>query len=168
MDETDTNELPKISYREPDWDVLAESEHYYLKKCYEDASLFSKEDGRLITSVGDFYGDPDGGIIDRNERFCVTYGCGYIIYFIREPFEGYMYENMLTPKIPPNVDPLMEGIFIAHNKYLETHKIIPQWIEYGRDDPHNIEWIESVRQISDDEVEITNCNDETYIVKIPL
>lgn len=75
-----------------DGKVLAESRNYYLKAEYEEVYLCSKSSGIKIAKVGDFYGDPSDGVIDVNERFCVTVGCGYIIYFLREPFESYEYE----------------------------------------------------------------------------
>lgn len=117
---------------------LAESDHYVLKCFYESAELFSKGNKQHITSVGNFYGDPEGGMIDWNERFCVTFGCGYIVYYIREPFESFMYDRKTS-----------------------------QWIEAGNN-PDNVDWIKSVRQISDNEIEITDEDNITKIITIPL
>ncbi len=78
---------------EKEWGILAESEHYYIKKEYEDASLYRKPDSKHIACVGDFYGDPEDAYIDPEERFCITIGCGIIKYMIREPYEGYMYDR---------------------------------------------------------------------------
>ncbi len=67
---------------EKEWGILAESEHYYIKKEYEDASLYRKPDSKHIACVGDFYGDPEDAYIDPEERFCITIGCGIIKYMI--------------------------------------------------------------------------------------
>ena len=87
-----------------DGDILAESEHYFVRREYEEAVLYRKPDSKRITCVGDFYGDPDDAYIDPLERFCITIGCGIIKYNLTEPFEEYMYD-------------------------MET----PQWIEIGRE-----------------------------------
>ena len=102
-----------------DWDILAESEHYYIKGEYEDASLFRKSDSKRIASVGDFYGDPMDAYIDPEERFCITIGCGIIKYNLVEPFEGYMYDR-------------------------DTD----QWVEVGRE-PDNIEWCDVIEEVTD-------------------
>ena len=120
-----------------DW-IIAESDHYYIKGFYESAVLFSKITDKRIADIGDFYGDPEGGIIDVNERFCVTFGCGYVIYYIREPFESFMYGQKTS-----------------------------QWIEAGNN-PDNVDWIKRVRQISDTEIELTDYDDNTRIIKIPF
>lgn len=83
---------------------------------------YHKKGDTWIADVGDFYGEPRDGIIDRNEKFCVTVGCGFIIYYFEEPFDSYSYH--------------CEG---------------KQWYEAGRD-PQNIKWIERVWQISDDTI----------------
>ena len=120
-----------------DW-VIAESEHYIIRGCNEEANLYFKEDGRYITCVGDFYGDPMDGMIDEKERFCVTVGGGYVIYYLREPFESFMYNQTTN-----------------------------QWIEEARDSEHG-PWIERVRQISDNEVELTDAEGNIETVCVPL
>lgn len=74
--------------------IIAESENYIIKGEYEDATLIRKSDGSRIACVGNFYGDPVDGIIDINEKFCVTVGCGVIVYRLKEPFESYMYNRI--------------------------------------------------------------------------
>ena len=118
--------------------IIAESKNYIIKGTYEDASLIRKSDGSRKTCVGDFYGDPADGIIDKNEKFCVTVGCGVIVYKLREPFEEYMYDT-----------------------------ITDQWYEFGRG-PENIEWIEEVKQISDDEVKLAYEDGKVRVIKIKL
>ena len=103
-----------------DGKILAESRNYCLKAEYEEVYLCSRSSGRKIVKVGDFYGDPSDGVIDVNERFCVTVGCGYIIYFLREPFESYEYEIKTS-----------------------------QWAEWGRD-ADNIIWIKAVNQTGEE------------------
>ena len=85
-------------------DIIAESEHYYILRSFEDASIFRKPDSRFVACVGDFYGDPEDAYIDPEEKFCITIGCGIIKYNLCEPFEGYMYD-----------------------------RTTPQWIETGRE-----------------------------------
>ncbi len=118
-----------------DW-LIAESKNYLIKGHYESCSLYSKNDNKKITCVGDFYGDPVDGMIDWNEKFCVTVGCGYIIYYLKTPFESYMY----------NID-------------------TKQWIESGRN-PHCINWIKKVRQLSDNEIEITDEDDHVEVIRV--
>lgn len=118
--------------------IIAESKNYIIKGTYEDASLIRKSDGSRIAWVGDFYGNPADGIIDKNERYCVTVGCGVIVYKLREPFEDYMYDT-----------------------------VTDQWYEFGRG-PENTEWIEEVDQISDNEVEITDEEGNSRIITIDI
>lgn len=108
-----------------DWGILAESEHYYIRKEYEDASLYRKPDSRRITCVGDFYGEPEDAYIDPQERFCITAGCGIIKYNLQEPFESYMYD-----------------------------KTTPQWIEVGRG-PDNTEWCDCIEEVTESYVVVS-------------
>lgn len=75
--------------------TLAESEHYVVINEYETVSLIDKITHEK-TIIGDFYGDPEGAIIDSNERFVVMYGCGLIVYFLRTPYEEYTYNKKTT------------------------------------------------------------------------
>ncbi len=84
-------------YNDKDWGILAESEHFYIMKDYEDASIYRKTDSEKVACVGDFYGDPEDAYIDPSEKFCITIGCGIIKYYLTEPFEIYMY-NRNTPQ----------------------------------------------------------------------
>ena len=104
---------------EKEWGILAESEHYFIVREYEDASIYRKSDSKRITCVGDFYGNPEDAYIDPEERFCITVGCGIIKYNIQEPFEGYMYDQNT-----------------------------PQWIEVGREGD-NIEWCDKIEEVTD-------------------
>ncbi len=72
--------------------------------------------------IGDFYGDPSAAIIDWHEKWCITVGCGLVLYWLREPFPDYQY-NTKTP----------------------------QWSELHRDPP-DVWWIETVYQVADDVV----------------
>lgn len=121
----------------PEKQLIAESEHYCIKGEWETASLYSKKENKPITCVRDHYGDTADGLIDRNERFCVTVGCGYIVYFLNEPFEPYAYDRST-----------------------------PQWTESGRENS-KIKWIEKVRQISDNEVELTDEHGNREVIRIP-
>ena len=83
---------------------LAESKHYIIESEYETVYLYNKEDSSR-TVIGDLYGDPEGAVIDKNERFAVIYGEGVIIYRLRPPYQEYL-----------------------------RCTVSPQWIEIGRDD----------------------------------
>ena len=78
-------------------EILAESEHYYIQKDFEEATLYLKDGSKRITCVGDFYGDPLDAYIDPEEKFCIVIGCGIIKYNLAEPFAEYSY-NMVTPQ----------------------------------------------------------------------
>lgn len=72
--------------------ILAESRNYKVVSEYETVTLINKTTGAAV-NIGDFYGDPEGAVIDINERFATIYGCGLIVYFIREPYERYSYNK---------------------------------------------------------------------------
>ena len=85
--------------------ILAESRNYRVISSFETVSLVFCSNGRKI-DIGDFYGEPLGAFIDKNERFVAMYGCGLILYFLHEPFDEYCYDF-------PS----------------------PQWFEAGRNEP---------------------------------
>lgn len=84
--------------------ILAESLNYIVYNEYETVVLKKKSDDSEIT-IGDFYGDPDGALIDMKERFILMYGCGVIIYYL-PAYEEYRY-------------------------HIKTN----QWEEFGRNEP---------------------------------
>lgn len=73
--------------------ILAESDHYYILAEYEKALLYIKKDSKLVACVGDFYGDPQDAYIDSKEEYCITVGCGIVLYYLLEPFEDYKYNQ---------------------------------------------------------------------------
>jgi len=118
--------------RSSSW-IMAESQNYILKGEYEEAVLYRKSDNARIAVVGDFYGDPNAGIIDGDERYCLTVGCGVIVYRLQAPFENYMYDTDTT-----------------------------QWYEFGRD-PKSIDWIDEVRQIGPDKIKLIDASGKERI-----
>ena len=106
--------------------VLAESLNYYLIGSSEEVNLYRKSNDKLIACVGDFYGDPADALIDKQERFCISVGCGFILYRLNEPFQSYRYDVKSE-----------------------------QWTEEGRG-PDNIDWYNKVEQISSNEVVLTD------------
>jgi len=116
--------------------TITESEHFIIRGENEGAELYRKSDGVWISCVGDFYGDPVAGIIDWNEKFCVTVGCGVIVYYLAEPFHTYVYDEKC-----------------------------PQWYEFGRG-PKNIDWMDAVVQISDDEIELTDTDGNKRVIRV--
>jgi len=69
--------------------LLAESAHFKIIGEFEIVKL--KRWGKRTTIIGDFYGDPSGALIDQQEKWCLMYGAGIIIYFLRPPFQEYSY-----------------------------------------------------------------------------
>lgn len=69
--------------------VLSESRHFIIKNEYETAYLIDKKTGKIISVVADMYGDPIGAGISETENYCVIFGCGAVVYFIKEPFKNY-------------------------------------------------------------------------------
>ena len=94
--------------------LLAESSNYYISGECESAYLYRKKDDSRVCLVGDHYGDPAGAVISPDEKFCVTFGCGVIVYLLREPYADYAYDVSS-----------------------------PSWYEFGRG-PEDVSWIESV------------------------
>ena len=68
---------------------------------------------------------PIGALIDRHEQWCIMYGAGIIVYFLRPPFQEYSY-----------------------------HQSTPQWVEYHRyrDD---LWFIDNAQQLNSNQVIFT-------------
>jgi hypothetical protein len=100
--------------------ILARSKNYTIACEFEVIKLDRPIFQPVV--IGDFYGDPTGAIIDAKEHWCVIIGCGLIIYFLREPFRPYEY-NQKTD----------------------------QWAELFRD-PQDTWWIKTINQTGADTV----------------
>ncbi|MCT4596519.1 MAG: hypothetical protein N4A50_01395 [Vallitalea sp.] len=72
--------------------TLAESCNYKILDEYETVYLLFKNTGKIVI-IGDFYGDPETAFISNNESYCVVGGCGLIIYYLKEPFYEFEYNN---------------------------------------------------------------------------
>ena len=116
--------------------ILAESKNYLVYKDYEDVTLREKKTGREIR-IGDFYGEADQAIISGDEKFCVMCGCGVILYFLKEPFREYEYDAATT-----------------------------QWKEWGRNGAGADIWVDSMRCINDDTIEVTDENGNVYMLNV--
>lgn len=86
--------------------------------------------------IGDFYGNPQMAIISEDEEVCVMCGCGIIIYFLKEPFREYEY-------------------------CAQTE----QWREWGRNNGEEI-WVESIKYIDNETIEIITESGEIYQLNI--
>ena len=64
---------------------LDETKNYSLVSLYEDANLVDKNSGSKIF-VGDFYGDPELGIISKQEDWCVIAGEGIVLCDIQDGY----------------------------------------------------------------------------------
>ena len=62
--------------------ILHMSENYILYSEYEYTFLYNISTGNQVY-LGRHYGNPDRGIIDKNEEFCAVYGDGLDIYYIK-------------------------------------------------------------------------------------
>ena len=69
--------------------IIAESDNYLVVRDYEICFLYFKNEKRRKVFIGDFYGDVDAAIIDRNERFVLMIGYDTILYYLKEPFTNY-------------------------------------------------------------------------------
>ncbi len=103
---------------------LTETQHYIIYKEYESVILEIKKNHRMV-QIGDFYGDAWMAAISEDESFCAMCGCGVIIYYLREPFKEYEY-----------------------------HTQTEQWKEWGRNKEGAEIWVDSVRCISHNIIEI--------------
>lgn len=104
--------------------ILVESKNYIVYKEYELVMMKIKKSQRTVR-IGDFYGDVQMAIISPNENFCAMCGCGVIIYYLNEPFKDYEY-------------------------HIRTR----QWREWGRDSGGMEIWVNSIKYIGDDVIEI--------------
>ena len=74
--------------RESTLKLLCENEFYTITSEYEVTILFDKTTENS-TVIGDHYGDPQAAIISEDNKFCVSVGCGAIIYYLKPPFDDY-------------------------------------------------------------------------------
>lgn len=108
--------------------ILAESKNYVVYKEYENVMMKIKENHRIVR-IGDFYGEAQMAIVSENESFCAMCGCGVIIYYLKEPFKDYEY----------NIS-------------------VKQWREWGRNSDETEVWVDSIRDIGDNVIEIITEN----------
>ena len=66
--------------------TLAQSKNFVIEHECETAYLWAA--GNHVV-IGDFYGDPQVAIIDKDERWCAIGGHGLIIYWLEEPFSPF-------------------------------------------------------------------------------
>ena len=119
--------------------ILAESEHFAVRRLYEECILVFKDMSRCSVSCGDLYGDAEFAIIDRHERFVVVGGCGIVIYHIRQPFD----------------------------KYLKNQHNSEQWTEIGiGKTPEEDVYYQAVEQIGDNKLKLFNANGEISEVEV--
>ncbi|MCR5540270.1 MAG: hypothetical protein K6F71_05520 [Ruminococcus sp.] len=60
--------------------LLAESQHFEIRGCYERAVLVDKA-ASTKSPICEMYGDPEGALIDSNEKYAVVYGCGAVVCY---------------------------------------------------------------------------------------
>lgn len=116
--------------------VLAESENYLVCKGYEDVTLRDKRTGAEVL-IGDFYGEADMAVFSEDGKFCAMCGCGVIIYFLKEPFQEYEYNT-----------------------------VTDQWKEWGRNCAEGDIWVDSIRCIDNNTVEVIDENGTVYVIDV--
>ena len=132
--------------------ILFRSENYIITHEWENVYLIRLKDNHKIM-VGEFYGDPSCAFIPDNEKYCITGGNGFIIYYLREPFISYEnniktdqwiefyrekenelwidsiyngdYENEVKIVVDPN-DKINGGIYIFDIDKKNLKKILPE------------------------------------------
>lgn len=115
---------------------LAQSNNFKILYEYETVFLQRKDNDKLVV-IGDFYGDPQVAIISKSEKFCIIGGCGIIIYYLKEPYERYSY-NMRSP----------------------------QWKEWGREDEDSTVWVNNIKYIDEEKVEIETEDSEKIVISV--
>jgi hypothetical protein len=65
------------------FNTLAESQHYILGHVYEYGSIIDKRAGKEFY-IGDSYGDPNFGLIDRNENWALLFGHSSYLWASKE------------------------------------------------------------------------------------
>lgn len=115
---------------------LAQSKRFTVEHEYETVFLLTSDHRKIV--IGDFYGDPEIGIVDKNEEWCAVGGCGVILYWLKEPFAEYKYES-------PS----------------------PQYAEFYREEP-NIWWVKGLKQSGPFELEVLLEDGTTHNISFQL
>lgn len=115
---------------------LTETQHYIIYKEYESVILEIKNNHRMV-QIGDFYGDAQMAVISEDESFCAMCGCGVIIYYLREPFKEYEY-----------------------------HTRTEQWKEWGRNKEGAEIWVDGIRCIGHNTIEIITEDGDIYKIDV--
>lgn len=137
--------------------LLAESENYKIVSEYEYVSLIFKNSDREVL-IGHFYGDPEGAFVDMNEKYCVMYGCGVIVYFLDEPFEKYRYCTNTKQWVEYGREP---------QNILWVRNCLPELIQnYPEGDENKILWVTDAHQIDNESFKATLENGETRFFKV--
>jgi hypothetical protein len=92
--------------------ILAEQDGLRLVNDFE--AVFIEGAGVPNVVVGDHYGDPDGGIIDRNGAWVASFGEGVQVYRIAKPYTPYTRDaesgQWVTWDVPKD---LGRGMYVA-------------------------------------------------------
>ena len=91
--------------------TLAISENVKVESSFEKVFLSTKSVEHLL--IGDFYGDPDGAIIDWDERWVIMFGNGIIIYNLNGSYSPYNCNNKTNQWV---------------ELYRETENEKPKWV----------------------------------------
>lgn len=101
--------------------ILSESNKFIIKSEYEMAYLVDKEKNKVISIVADMYGDPIGASISADESYCIIFGCGAVVYYIRKPFQNYEYGCTSEQWFEVDVD---GSVWFDKIKYQDSNKVI--------------------------------------------
>lgn len=101
--------------------VLFESNNYIIRNEYETTYLVDKKDGKIISIIADMYGDPVGASVSDDESYCIVFGCGAVVYYMKEPFQNYEYGYISKQWFEVDVD---GSVWFEKIKYQDAHQIM--------------------------------------------
>jgi hypothetical protein len=147
--------------------VLARSEHFTVEAEYEyvwverSVSRMARVAARLTgrssfewVPVGRHYGDAEAAAIDDEERWCVTVGCGAVVYRLGPPWSPYWESHAGQNRRALGLS--TRGQKLWKWARASSQPVTDQWWEAGNgDDPGDHVWLDEVRHVAGDRFEAT-------------
>lgn len=100
--------------------ILAESSNYIIYNEYEIAYLKHKGFSNKVR-VAEMYGDPIGAYISDDEKYCLIFGCGIVVYKLCRPFKDYICGNQCKQWVDFFID---DGIWFLSILHVDAHNIL--------------------------------------------
>lgn len=98
--------------------ILAQSSDYMIYNEYEAVYLVNNNIPQKIC-IAEMYGDPSGAYISDDEKYCIIFGCGVVVYMI-EPLKDCM-EKEREKRFDFFID---DKIWFSAVLYADTHTVI--------------------------------------------